>query len=532
MTQRRAKIAIVGIGRQFSCGGKAGGEGFWRPRAGGRSGVADLSSSRWPAQGAARCASLTRHEAQQLYRVEFMPVRLESAPGSSETIVVGGTGGLAAALEVEALPELSDVLSRVAEGASPPKQLIVDATFTAATWRDVAQAAQEATSEALELVQRRLSTPELMGTELVWVTRGAVPADGAVTDLVHAPLWGLLRAARSEHPRQRLRLIDIGSDEFDATLLRRALASSAEPELALRERGALAPRLVRGGRQRPAWTSSASARARRPLLDVEGTVLVTGGTGQLGRALARHLVRVHGVRHLLLTSRRGLEAEGAWELLDSLQALGAEHVQVLACDVSVRSELVSALSRIPVEHPLTAVFHLAGVVDDGVIETQTVERLERVFSAKAAGAWHLHDLTRGRELSAFVLFSSTAGTLGAAGQSNNAAASTFLDALASHRQGGGAVAKSLAWGPWDLGASGMSAHMGESELSRPARQGVVPISVEHALRLLDAALDRPEVHLVPIGLQLPVLERRFEQDPAPLFRALIHPSPARFPTTK
>ena len=170
-----------------------------------------------------------------------------------------------------------------------------------------------------------------------------------------------------------------------------------------------------------------------------GTVLITGGVGELGREVARHLVARHGVRHLVLTSRRGLETAGASELVAELQALGAQTVQVVSCDVSDRASVRSVLSGIPAERPLTGVFHLAGVLDDGIVPTLTGERLERVLRPKLDGAYHLHELTAEQDLAAFVLFSSVAG-LGGPGQANYAAANVFLDALAAERRHRGLAA--------------------------------------------------------------------------------------------
>ncbi|MCQ6253299.1 KR domain-containing protein, partial [Streptomyces malaysiensis] len=138
-------------------------------------------------------------------------------------------------------------------------------------------------------------------------------------------------------------------------------------------------------------------------------------------------------------------AEGVDELCAELRGVGVR-VTVVACDVGDREALAGVLARVPVEFPLTAVVHAAGVLDDGVLDGLSVGRFEGVLRAKSEAAWHLHELTCELGLSAFVLFSSFSGVVGAAGQANYAAANAVLDALAEWRRGAGLPATSVAWG--------------------------------------------------------------------------------------
>ncbi len=230
-------------------------------------------------------------------------------------------------------------------------------------------------------------------------------------------------------------------------------------------------------------------------LDPVGTVLITGGTGGLGRLLARHLAE-SGVRHLLLASRRGPAAEGVEELRAELSSLGAE-TSVVACDAADREALAKLLAEVPAEHPLTAVVHAAGVLDDGLVDALTPDRLDTVLRPKVSAAANLDELTRDLDLSAFVLFSSAAGVLGAPGQGNYAAANAFLDGLARRRRSAGLPALALAWGPW-LPTGGMTAGLSDADVRRMARSGLPPLPADQGLALFDAALGAPDAVLVPL----------------------------------
>ena len=235
---------------------------------------------------------------------------------------------------------------------------------------------------------------------------------------------------------------------------------------------------------------------RRP--DTNGTVLITGGTGVLGALFARHLVTVHGYRHLLLISRRGLDAPGAADLASELTGLGAT-VQVAACDVAERGSLDSALAAIDPAHPLSMMVHAAGALDDGIFATMKPAQLDAALRPKVDAAWNLHRATAGLDLSAFVMFSSAAGLFGSPGQANYAAANVFLDALAQHRRQLGLPGTSLAWGWW-ADATGMTGHLDERDHSRLSRGGFVAMSSAEGLALFDAALHLGRSFAVPARL--------------------------------
>jgi polyketide synthase 7 len=217
-----------------------------------------------------------------------------------------------------------------------------------------------------------------------------------------------------------------------------------------------------------------------------GSVVITGGTGMAGSALAHHLVDRYGVSHVVLVSRAGADADGVEELVDRLRRAGAE-VSVQACDVADRDALAATLARIPAQYPLRGVIHAAGILDDGLISSLTPDRVDAVLRAKVDGAWHLHELTQGLDLSVFVVFSSMAGIVGTPGQANYAAANSFLDGLMAYRRAHGLPGSSLAWGLWEQ-SSAMTAHLGDRDKARMSRIGLAPLSTEQALESFDAAM--------------------------------------------
>ncbi|SCF50452.1 Acyl transferase domain-containing protein, partial [Micromonospora carbonacea] len=414
--------------------------------------------------------------------------------------------------------------SSLAAGSSPNDGAVGDGAVGDAR----AGAVRAATRAGLDLLQRWLADERFIAARLVVVTERAVAAgpDEDVPGLVHAGLWGLLRSAQSEHP-DRFVLVDVDADDSSLAALPSALAMDA-PQLAVRAGQILLPEIEP---VRPVPEPEQAEPEPGAVLDPDGTVLLTGATGTLGGLLARHLVTTRGVRRLLLVSRSGPDAPDAGRLTEELTGLGA-HVTLAACDTTDRAALAGVLGGIPAEHPLTAVVHVAGVLDDGAVQALTPERVDAVLRPKVDAALHLHELTAGLPLAAFVLFSGAAGILGRPGQANYAAANTFLDALAQHRRARGLPGVSLAWGLWGL-ASDMTGHLGEQDLRRMRRSGIAPMTGEEGLALFDLALDlaRDEPVLVPARLDPAALRREWAANgpgavPV-LLRGLVPAAPLR-----
>ncbi|RSM33978.1 polyketide synthase, partial [Amycolatopsis balhimycina DSM 5908] len=230
-------------------------------------------------------------------------------------------------------------------------------------------------------------------------------------------------------------------------------------------------------------------------------VVITGGTGGLGRLVARHLIE-RGFRHLVLTSRRGPAAEGISELVADLESGGAR-VEVRACDLTDATATAALIDDLA---PLSAVVHSAGVLDDGLVESMTPERLDRVLAAKVDAAWNLHRAVPDVPL---VVFSSIAGVLGTAGQSNYAAGNTFLDALMEQRRTEGRPGLSIAWGGWEP-TGGMTASLSEQDVARMRRTGFPPLSHADGLALFDAAIATDAAHVVATGFDAAALRARAE----------------------
>ncbi|MFI5555518.1 type I polyketide synthase [Streptomyces sp. NPDC051738] len=431
-----------------------------------------------------------------------------TAPVGARWAVVGDDGhglGQALALAGESVVAYAETFA-AAIGEDGDNGPVPHGFLVSVTGGEAPDAVHDTVSRVLTLLQEWLADERLDRSRLLLVTRGAVAPDGGdLTDPAAAAVWGLVRSAQSENPG-RFVLVDLDEADTSATALP-ALLVAEEEQWA-----------VRGGRPRVPRLARADAADRTGGVadwNPDGTVLITGGTGGLGGELARHLVTRHGVRHLLLASRGGEAAPGADALCAELTAAGAS-VTVAACDVADAGAVDALLAAVSAEHPLTAVVHTAGALDDGVLPALTPERVSAVLRPKADGAWQLHRATREMDLAAFVLYSSVSGVLGSQAQAGYSAANAYLDALAVRRRAQGLPATSLSWGFWAR-RTGMTAGLTETDVQRMERSGTPPLGLELGLALFDAALARDDAHLVPLRID----RTHAGGDVPPLLRGLL-----------
>ncbi|MEU4120560.1 SDR family NAD(P)-dependent oxidoreductase, partial [Kitasatospora sp. NPDC028055] len=459
---------------------------------------------------------------RDLYTVEWRPLPL-GAPKAARWAVLGSAP--ADGPTAESYPDLAALREAVAGGAPVPDLVLAGPLHTDDVGPDgtapgtPADAAHRLTGQALTLVQEWLADERLADARLVITTRGAA----AVDDTAPAPspataaVWGLVRSAQTEHP-DRIVLLDLDDDPASARAVPAAVGTG-EPQLALRAGTVKVPRLAPLTTAGPDGAPAPDSTTPDSTV-LDGTVLLTGGTGGLGTLVARHLVTAHGVRHLILVSRRGPAADGAAERAEELRALGAE-VTVTAADAAAPESLAAVLAAVPADRPLRAVVHLAGVLDDGTVTSLTPERTDAVLRPKADAAWNLHELTRELPLTAFVLFSSAIATLGGAGQANYAAANAFLDALAQHRRASGLPAVSLGWGLW-ADSAGMAGRISDSDQARLRRGGLAAMPAEDALALFDAALTAGRPVTLPARLDLAAVRAEHDRGGIPpLLRRLL-----------
>ncbi|MEU8191441.1 SDR family NAD(P)-dependent oxidoreductase, partial [Micromonospora carbonacea] len=414
------------------------------------------------------------------YRIGWEPARFAPAAGLTGRWLVVTVGGGTDAGVAKTLTEAGAAVDTLTAPPSPDRAELGERLRRTGVdgWAGVlcvlprqdealpdAPGVPAGTATLLALVQA-LTDTGLPGR--VWaLSRAALPvtAGERAADTWAALAWGLGRAVALEQPDRWGGLVDLPAraDRSTRAALVAVLADGTLDQVAIRRNGVFGRRLV------PAAPPVGSGW--RP----SGTVLVTGGTGALGRHTARWLL-ANGAAEVVLASRRGPDAPGAAELVEELRGSGV--VRVVACDVTDREAVAALVAGLPA---LTAVVHTAGIVDDGVLDGLDLDRMQAVLAGKATAARVLHDATAGRDLDAFVLFSSLAGVVGSAGQGNYAAANAYLDAFAAWRHAQGLPATAVAWGAW--AADGMAAATA-ALTARLTRGGIKPLPAAEAVTAL------------------------------------------------
>ncbi|MGR9108189.1 MAG: SDR family NAD(P)-dependent oxidoreductase [Gammaproteobacteria bacterium] len=365
----------------------------------------------------------------------------------------------------------------------------------------------------LHLVQALTALP---APPRLWlVTQGAQAVDGSpVQDAVAASGWGSGKVIALEHLELKCTQIDLDPDvsaDTQAEMLLSELRSEAayplEDQVAFRHQKRYVARLEQSS------TQTGEIRFRN-----DSSYLLTGGLGGLGLKVARFMAE-HGAGSLVLVGRNAAQPAVRTELAE-IEAFGA-HLRIVQADVSDKDQMAQVLGQISSEHPLRGILHLAGVLDDALLQHQNPERFAKVLAPKAMGAWHLHTLTLGHELDFFVLFSSVTALLGAAGQANYAAANAFLDGLAGYRRAQGLPALSINWASWT--EVGMSARLGLDERLIQKGEGVIPPA--QGLAALAHLISAQAETKVPIGV-LPIAWPRFfsQHQEVPAFLTKLSPA--------
>jgi NAD(P)-dependent dehydrogenase (short-subunit alcohol dehydrogenase family) len=422
-----------------------------------------------------------------------------------------------AAAPVGRYSNIAALITAIAGDTSFPAVIAVSSAGTDNGHPDMVAAVHDATRQTLALLQQWVSDNRLGACRLLIWTHGAVATygDEDVPNPIDSAIWGFVRAAQLENPG-RFILADFDDPQPSAETLS-AVVATGEPQVAVRGATISVPRLTRV-KDVDFETDS--------VWDPEGTVLVTGGAGTLAGEVAEHLVKHRGVRHLLLAGRRGPDTPGAAGVMERLAGLGAE-VTITACDVAERDSVAKLLEQIPGDHPLTAVIHMAGVLDDGIVSSLDAARVDRVLRSKVDSAIVLHELTKDLALSAFVMFSSVSGVLGSPGQANYAAANAFLDGFAQYRRVRGFAATSLAWGLWTL-TTEMSRHLTDGDRNRLARLGTRPLTSAEGMDLFDAGCRSGHAALVSVKLDYVMLaSQAADATLHPMLRKLINAVPRR-----
>ncbi len=309
-----------------------------------------------------------------------------------------------------------------------------------------------------------------------------VPSEGA--SVLYRGFSGLLRTAQLENPKLVGQVMEVEADDDAVSLvgkLRENRNRSGDLEIRYRD----------GERQLQGWNELMlpPEAGRIPWRD-GGVYLITGGTGGLGLIFAQEIVRQTRQATLILTGRSAL-GEEKQARLKSLEQAGAR-IEYHSADVTRKEAVYSLIQMIRTKYgKLHGIIHSAGVVRDNFILKKNPQELREVLGPKVAGLVNLDEATREMDLDFLILFSSSTGTLGNAGQADYAMANTFMDAYAEYRNSLTAAKQrhgktlSVNWPLWKEG--GMKVHPGTEKYIRETA-GLIPMRTETGIQALYDAI--------------------------------------------
>lgn len=320
------------------------------------------------------------------------------------------------------------------------------------------------------------------------------------TDSVGEGLAGLARTCRLENPELVVSVVQ--TDAVPETdFIRQELVGGAEDVLVLR---------ADDGRYRGSLREIDLPRSSGRPFRKGAIAVISGGRGQLGRALAEHLVAL-GAGGLVLLGRSAVDsATQNWAT-----GLGVP-VMLERADVSNAESTDAALRRTRDQFGgIHVVVHAAGMIQDGALARKTDQHWREVVEPKVRGAEVLDELTAEDDLDLVVLFSSCSGILGNKGQADYAYANCRMDAFAARRQhlverrlrSGRTV--SVAWPLWRDG--GMPVN--DQVVSRLRQEiGMIPMPTRVGLEIFDAAVQSGETRLAVMYGDAPMLRERIIED--------------------
>ncbi len=296
---------------------------------------------------------------------------------------------------------------------------------------------------------------------LVTVGGEAALADDAPPDPVHAAASAGFRSIGADHPGVGFKHLDLplGVDTSEAANgILAALHTGEEPELALRNGGLYAKRIVPGD-------AVGAADSTPP-----EHVLIVGGTGHLGLEFCDHFAR-NGARRITLVSRSGETAIA--DRLRQIRSATRTDIRVARCDVGDQS----AVTQLAAEHPpADVIVHAA--VDYSAIELAdiTAEKIDRALRAKVVGIARVLEAYPRTDNCRVLLCSSARATIGGRGQVVYAAANRMLDAMAHRLRAEGLDCVSVQWGQWTVHFD-----LDAASTAQLAAIGVIPMTPADAL---------------------------------------------------